>query len=165
MKYALQHDSSGMARLMGGAPGYAVGWQQPIYVPAPAAGANWSHKVDGRYFERLLTVTFVVATDAVVANRVPLVQLLDGNGTVVTAVPAGGTVVASSSLQSYLAVNNPVLAGAASGGSFGFLPDLLVPPDWTWRSQVAGLDVADQISGVVLLVQQFPNDAAMIQVD
>jgi len=147
---------------MGGAPGFAVGWQEPVTVVTPAAGAQWSHKVDGRYFTRVLAVTFTLVTSAVVANRFPAVNLTDNNGRLITSVPAGGTVVASSTLNVFLAAGAPAYAFGASGGTFGFLPDLLVPPDYSWSSVVAGIDVGDQLSGITLLLQRFPNDAATI---
>src|SRR5882762_6611884 len=140
MTTPLAHSSSSSARLMVNAPGFAVGWQEPVAVVAPGAGAQWAHKVDGRYFTRLLAITF----------------------TLVTSVPAGGTVVASSTLNVFLATGAPAYAFGASGGTFGFMPDILVPPDWTWSSAVSGLDAGDVLSGIVLLLQRFPNDAAMI---
>lgn len=162
MTYPVAHSSSDSARLMVDAPGFAVGWQQPIYLPNPAAGAQWTRKTDGRYFERLIAVTFTLTADAVVANRVPSLVLADSNGKVITTVPAGGTVVASTVLTTFLSRNAPAFAAAAVGNAYGYLPDLMTPPDWSWSSVVAGMDAADQISGVTLLVQQFPNDAAII---
>jgi hypothetical protein len=162
MTSPLAHSTSDSARLMVAAPGFAVGWTLPVYLPAPAPGAPWSRKVDGRYFERLLAVTFNLVTSVVVANRVTTVQLLDGNGLVVTEVPAGGAQVASTTLAVRLVTGAPAYASAVAGGSYGFLPDLLVPPDWTWRAVTAGLDAGDQFSAPLLLMQQFPNDAAMV---
>ena len=160
MTTPLAHSSSSTTRLMTGALSHQVGWQEPVYLPQPPAGQNWKFKVDGRYFTRVLSVTFVLQTSAVVANRFPQLQLLDQNGVLVTAIGAGGTVVASSNLQNYLTVGNPFISAGASGGSFGYMPDFLIPPDWSWQSQVFGIDPGDQLSGIVLLVQRFPNDAA-----
>src|SRR6267142_1490704 len=153
----LARTSSDTARLMMGALDHQVGWQEPVYIPNPAAGQNWKFKVDGRYFTRVLSVTFVLQTSAVVANRFPQLQLLDSNGVLITEIGAGGTVVATSNLQNYLTVGNPFISAGASGGSFGYMPDLLIPPDWSWQSQVFGIDAGDQLSGIVLLVQRFPN--------
>lgn len=162
MTTPLAHSTSDTARLMVGAPGFAVGWQEPVAVAVPAAGGQWAHKVDGRYLTRLLAVTFTLVTSAVVANRFPAVNLTDNNGRLITSVPAGGTVVASSTLNVFLTTGAPAYAFGASGGTFGFLPDLLVPGDYSWGSAVSGMDAGDQLSGVVLLVQRFPNDAASI---
>ena len=155
-------NTSSTARLMIDAPGFAVGWQTQVLIKAPAAGANWSYKVDGRYFERVLAVTFVLNTSAVVANRFPAVNVADNNGAIITSVPAGGTVVASTSLSVFLQLHAPAYAFGSSGGTFGFFPDLLLPPDWTISSLISGMDVGDTLTGIVLLVQRFPNDATSI---
>lgn len=155
-------NTSGTARLMARAPGFAVGWQQTVTPPAPAAGQQWSYKVDGRYTERLVAVTFTLTTSAVVANRSPVVVLRDNNGTVITQVPAGNAVAATSTLTAYLVNGSPNTAQGAAGNTYGFLPELLIPGDWSWGSGVGGMDPGDQLSGVTLLVHRFPNDAAVI---
>lgn len=154
--------TSDTARLLVDAPSFAVGWQQPIYVPNPAVGQNWKHTVDGRYSERLLAATFVFTADAVVGDRFPAMNLVDTNGVIITSVPAGDSVVASSGLSVFLTLHGPAYSFGASGGTFGFIPDILVPPGWAWQSSVAGIDPGDQLSAIVLLVQQFPNDATSI---
>jgi hypothetical protein len=155
-------NTSQTARLMVGAPGFAVGWQEPLYLPSPAVGAQWSHKCDGRYYERLLAVSFTLTASAAVPQRFPVLNLTDTNGVVITEVPAGAGVAASTSLVAYLATGVPGIANASAGAAYGYLPDLLIPPGWAWSSQVFGMDVADQLSGIVMLVQRFPNDAASI---
>lgn len=160
MSTPLAHSSSSTARLMTGALAHQVGWQEPVYLPQPAAGAQWSFKVDGRYFTRVLAIRYLFATSAVVANRFPEVQLVDSNGASITSVPGGSTVAASNFLTAYLTLEAPGFAGGSSGDTFGFLPDLLIPPDWIWKSSVFGMDAGDQFSQIILLVQRFPNDTA-----
>src|SRR5579872_1630304 len=121
-------NTSGTARLMLGAPSYAVGWQAPVYVDQPAAGAGWQYTVDGRYWERLLSVYYVLTASAVVANRTSQLNLLDANGTVVLVAGAGATVTAGQSKFASLQVDNPGLESAIPSGAVGWLPDLLVPP-------------------------------------
>jgi len=162
MTSPIAHSTSDIARLLLGAPGYAVGWQEPAYIPVPAAGAGWSYKADGRFLTRLLAATFTLVTSAVVANRFPALALTDQGGKVMAAVPAGGTVVASSTLTANLAVGGPAYAFGTSGGTYGFLPDLLIPGDWSWTLSIAGEDAGDQVSGITLLVQRYPNDTAMV---
>lgn len=157
-------NTSGTARLMVDAPSLAIGWQRPIVVASPAAGAQWSRKTNGNYYERLISVTFTLVTSAVVASRFPSLTLTDNNGAVVTSVPAGNAVAANTTLTSYLARGGPQYAGGSVGTTFGFLPDILTPPDYSWSSQVANMDVGDQIGNIVLLIQQFPNDAAAVVV-
>lgn len=155
-------NTSDTARLMNQAPGFAVGWQDRVVVPAPAAGANWKYTVDGRYYERVLAVHFTFNTSAVVANRFPVVALTDNNGFIVTSVPGGSGIAASNGVITDLVVGGPAYNLGNTGNAFGFLPDLLVPPGWIWQSQTFGIDVGDAYTGISLLVQRFPNDAAVV---
>lgn len=161
MSTPVARTSSDLARLLLGAPAYAVGWQEPVYVAKPAAGAGFTYTVDGRYFERMVAVSFQLVTSAAVANRFPQLFIQDTNGVAITSVPCGAVVVAGSTLTVSLALNAPSYANSASGGSFGYMPDLLLPPGWKVVLTVFGEDVADQVSNVVLLVQRYPNDAAV----
>ena len=162
MTTPLPTNTSDTARLLNGAPSFGVGWQEPVYLPNPAAGANWSYKVDGRYFERVLSVHYTLVTSAVVANRFPVLTLADQNGKIVSGAPGGSGVAASTTLITDLIIGGPAYDFANVGNSYGFLPDLLIPPGWSWQSVVGNLDVADQFSGIVLLVQRFPNDATSL---
>lgn len=147
---------------MVGAPSYAVGWQEPLYLPQPAAGAVWSHKADGRYYERLISASWLYVSSAAGSTRGPLLQLLDGNGTVVLEVGASPTVPVSSSEQISLIVNLGVSAAMTYSRAWLTLPDLLIPPGWSWQATVINLDPADQQSNIVLLVQRFPSDAVSV---
>lgn len=155
-------NTSGTARLLQGARGLDVGWQQLVQVAAPAAGQQWSYKVDGRYFERLIAVYFTLTTSAVVANRFPLVTVKDNNGVIIATVPAGSTVPATTNLLVSLFIGAPGFAVGTAFNTAGCLPDLILPPDYTWSSSILGGDAGDQFSVVTLLVQRFPNDAAMV---
>lgn len=146
---------------MVGAPGFAVGWQEALYVPNPAAGADWSHVVDGRYYERLIAARWVLTTDAVAGNRIAGVQVTDQNGRVVIRVTGSGNIAASNAVDINLAVGVGQLGVATFGSSCGAIPDLLLPPGWSWSGFTFGLDAGDQESAVILVVQRFPNDAAV----
>ena len=93
-----QSNVSQTARLMVAPPGFAIGWTVPLYLPDPAAGAGWSHKTPGGYFERLLTVRFQYAASAAVANRYPRFRLRDANNAIVISVPTIAQVVAGNNL-------------------------------------------------------------------
>lgn len=147
-----------------GGPNYVVGWQEPIYVPAPAAGDEWVHEVDGRYYERLLTARFFLNTSSAAPGRYPYLTLNDANGNEVITVSAGAAVAASSILQVYLTTHGPAYAAGSEGNTFGFLPDLIVPPGWTWGVRTDNIDVADQYDDIVLVVQRYPTDTAEVLV-
>lgn len=160
----LPNNTSQTARLLVDPPGYAVGWQERLILPDPAVGAQWLHTVDGRYYERLVTCRYAFATSAVVANRFPSVQLKDTDGKVVTVVPGGQNVAASATANAYLTVGAPAYAQGTSGNVIGFIPDLLVPPGWSWGSVTGNMDAGDAFTGVLLVVQRFPNDTQSIPV-
>lgn len=152
--------SSDTARLLLGAPSYAVGWQEPVYVTQPAAGADWSVAGDGRFFTRLVAARWNFTASATVATRFTEFQLKDTNGVIISEVPAGQGMVASTSVQPSLFVGCPVQGSAAQFQTPGFIPDILIPPGWSWGTVTSGLQAGDQFSSIVLLVQRFPNDAA-----
>lgn len=158
----LPHSPSDTARLMAGAPGFAVGWQELIRIPNPAAGAQWTHTVDGRYYERLVSVRYQFVTSAVVANRNLSVLLKDNNGAPVTGSRGGFNVVASSTLVANLMIGAADFGSDSVGATYGYLPHLIVPPGWVWGSDVVSMDVADQFSSIVLVVQRFPSDSVEI---
>jgi hypothetical protein len=162
MTTPLPGNTSGTARLIAGAPSYAVGWQEPVYVKNPPAGQAFTYTADGRYYERVIAVTFNLVTSAVVADRFGELFLEDTNGTIITAVPIGGNVVASSTLNVFLTADAPSYSGGGSGGTFGKLPDVLIPPGWQWVLDVFSMDAADVVNDIVVLVQRFPSDTAAI---
>lgn len=154
--------TSDTARLLLRAPGYAVGQQEAVYPSNPAAGQGLTYTADGRYFERLLTLTVTLTTSAVVANRFIQLFLRDINGNSIISVPAAGVIPASSTVTPNLMTDATSFSNGTSGSTFGHLPDVLIPPGWSWMVKVFSMDVADQLSGAVLLVHRFPNDAASI---
>lgn len=164
MSSPIPGNASGTARLLLGAPSYAVGWQEPVSLAKPAAGAGFTYKANYGNFERVVAVSFQLVTSVVVANRFAQLLLNDQNGVTVTSVPCAGTIVASSTVNVNLVIRAPSYANGASGGVFGFIPDLLIPPGWSWVMALFGADAGDQVSSVVVLTQRFPNDTASITV-
>jgi|SRR5579859_1292076 len=156
-------NTSQTARLLAGARGFAVGWQEVLYVAQPAAGAQWSARMEGRFLTRLLAVRYTFNASGVVANRNPRFELTDNNGTAICAVPAGQGITAGSFETVSLAVGIAQTDTGGAGFTYGCLPDLTVPGDWVWGTQTPGMDVGDQYSSIALLVQRFPVDATMIE--
>lgn len=155
-------NTSGTARLINDAPSYAVGWQEPIYIPNPAPGQSWSYKVDGRWYERLISVRWSFSASAVVANRYPLITVRDHNGVIVLRSPAMQVIVAGNNVAMNSRFNGYADFGQNQGEQFSGLPDLMLPPGWSWSGDVIGMDAGDVVSGVVLIMQQYPNDTASI---
>lgn len=162
MGYPQPVNTSGTARLMAAPPGYAVGWLERVLIPNPAAGAAFTYVGDGRYVERLISVRFTLATSAVVANRFPVMRLLDATGRIVMGVWAGGTVAASTTLAVNLAREFSLQSNYGGAEVFGPMVDLVTPPGYSWQLVVQNEDVGDQVSTITLLVQRFPTDTAEI---
>lgn len=150
---------------MAAPPGFAVGWFERVIVPSPAAGANFTYTIDGRYKERLLSARFTLVTSAVVANRFPVLHLLDVNSRVVASAWAGGTIPASTMQTQNLAREFTLQSNYGGSEVFGPLPDWLMPEGYSWQSSVQNIDAGDQINAITLLVERFPNDAAIITVE
>lgn len=162
MPYPGQSTVSQTARLMLGGPEYHVGWQLPVYPLSPAATAEWSYTVDGRYAEILVAVRYVFTASAVVSNRFIEVRLTDANGTVITQVPGGFGISAGQVTTVNLVNNGPAYDTGGQGSGFGFLPAVLIPPGWSWSSVTVGLSAGDQFSAIALLVHRFPSDTLEI---
>lgn len=162
MASSLPANTSQTARLILGGPSMAVGWQEPVYVPNPAAGTSWKHVVDGRYYERVVSVRWGFTASGVVANRYPMLTWRDSNGTVVLRSPAMELIVAGNNVNMNSSVFGYADFGQNQAEQFSGLPDLLLPPDWSLSGDVPGIDAGDQVSGVVVVVQRFPTDAAVM---
>lgn len=152
------HSTSEHLSVMANPPGWARGWQDSVIIPNPALGAVWSYTVDGRYSERLVSARWTLTTSAVVANRFPVLQLLDTNGRIVAVRWAGGTIAASLALGVTLAGNVTIQSNYGGNEVFGPMPDFITPPGYTWRATVQGIDAGDQQSAITLFVDRFPSD-------
>lgn len=154
----LAHTTSEHMSVMTNPPGWARGWTEELVIPNPAAGAVWSHTVDGRYSERLVSARWVLTTSAVVANRFPVLYLANTNGTKVLCVWAGGTITAGEAVGVNLAGDTTIQSNYGGIETFGPMPNRIVPPGYTWTATVQNIDVADQQSAIVLTVNRFPSD-------
>jgi hypothetical protein len=126
------------------------GWQDTDYPANPAAGANFSHTVDGRWAERLIAVTFTLTTSATAATRVVTVDYAkpgrafyyqDGPATTQT---ASNTNTYNGSIgfgQSDFATGTPAW--------FNLFGQWLYP-GITVAITVASIQAADQLSGIAL---------------
>lgn len=152
------HDTSEHMSMMLNPPGWAHGWQDRLLIPQPAAGQVWSYQVDGRYSERLVSVRWTLTASAVVANRFPLLQLLDQNNVVVAERWGGGTITASQAISVNLAEDMTIQSNYGGNSVFGPLPALMTPPGYTWKATCQNIDAGDQQSNIVLIVHRFPSD-------
>lgn len=162
MSTPLPGNSSQTARLLLGAPSYVVGWQEPVYVKSPAAGADWKYTVDGRYYERLISARYVFTASAVVANRTIVLDITDANGVIIGEAAGSAAITANAVYHEFFSTSAPDYAYNPASSVYHWFPDLLLPPGWSVQSVTTGIDVGDQYSSLVLLVQRYPSDIVSI---
>lgn len=125
---------------------------RPVTVAAPAAGADWSVKVDGGEVWMVLDGTATLATSVAVASRSPRLIGTDGN---VTYRRVGAGVDQAASLTVAYSINPGAGAGNTAGASSAAWPTpvpLVVPPSHSIGTNTGAIQAADQWSAIALLV-------------
>lgn len=142
------------------------GARRVVTVPAPAAGADLVVKVPGGRLWRVLTGFVTFTASAVVANRFPRLQLLDGGqvfweGGEATALTAGLTrrySIAAGGLQA---------TGAVSPAPNQlFMPLVHLHGEQQIVTSTAAIDVGDQWSAMRLLIEElYFDDAELVELE
>lgn len=151
-------EASGYGTTVGLLAPYTVGrgYSQLIRVASPAAGAGFSYRANQGATENVRAIRFQLVTSAAVANRVPRLELQDGDGLAVLAIEATAAQAASLTQQfTFLVGLGAVLVGAGTRIADP-LPDIFMPDGTSWVCIVGGIDAADQISAVNVISEIFP---------
>lgn len=136
-------------------PGHYSIKEQRIFVGAkPAAGVDIKASVPQAGRWKVWGLTASLTTSAVVANRVPHLQITDG--------PAGDVAYDVPSAQNQIATQTVKYSGVASGVAQSFdNTNVLVLPveidllgNWTVGFKTTALDVGDQWTALTLLVTE-----------
>jgi hypothetical protein len=109
--------------------------------------------VPGGYVARIIYLTFYVITSAVVANRHPVVKVLNADNQLVAAFPAGVDQAASSTVvYSYCA--STMLGNNGGGGyrSVGF-GDVLLYNGYTVTVDVVNFQAGDQLNNLIVVYE------------
>ncbi len=132
------------------------GYPQVVRVASPAAGAGFNYRAQQGATENVRAVSFQLVTSAAVANRVPRLDLQDGDNLVVVSVQA--TVAQAASLTAFWTFQVGVGAAIVGAGNVTALPlpDLFMPDGFRWVLSVGAVDVADQVSAVQVITEIFP---------
>jgi hypothetical protein len=120
-----------------------------------AGNANSDYTNGNNFNMKLCFGQVILTTDASVANRQLLIQLLDETGTLFIDFHAGTTVPASQTNQHF-----SVMQGSYRETSFidsslqvPIGNDLIVPPGWTVRTKITNGQAGDSYSSKMLLLQ------------
>ena len=138
---------------------YAVGrgYPQVKRISQPAAGAGFTYTASGGAVENVRAIRFQLATSAAVANRTVRLELQDGDATPVLAIEHTAALAASLSRQySFLTGLGAAIIGAGTRDAMP-LPDVFVPVGFSWVLIVGAIDAADQVSGVQVYTEVFPE--------
>lgn len=132
-----------------------------VLVPSPAVGAEWTAVVPGGVIWRARSAFAVLATSAVVANRIASLDYTDGTRILhrtggVAALTAGGT------FRNAWALGWGESKQATSSIALNYaLPDIPLPAGYTIGTNTNAIDVGDQWSGIVLMVEEWDETAIM----
>lgn len=133
---------------------YSLRESRIIKLAAPAVGVDVKATVPGAAKWWLWSLRATLATDAVVANRIPHLQITDGpNGNIVADFPAANNQGAGTTIA-YAAGAGVVAANFDSTIVFVLPVEVELLQGWTIGFKTTGLDVGDQWSALALLVTE-----------
>lgn len=138
-----------------------VSYYKTVLVATPAVGSEFALVAPGGEYWRVLSLRFQLVTSAVVANRTPRLNVGDGTDTYASvraeAVQAAGATLVYSAFE-----------GSRGGVDVGGVANIgwptrgqLLQPGHRVASSTALIDVGDQYSAIVALVQSFPAGPAI----
>lgn len=126
---------------------------------SPAAGASFTAKVVGNYFERLLTVWCRLVTSSDAANREVVLEFLNAEGATYRACGAATTVPADQTVDYSFSVWQQADTFPVNGGVLVPLDPILQPPSFQWKLTVVSVDNTDQLSGIRVYKERFFSDS------
>ena len=130
-----------------------------VQIANPAAGAEWTFTVPAGFVYELISVHWVLATSAVVLNRVSGVVVKD-TGANVLGVWRGGVTQPASQTQNYSL--GPFDGQSDPNGNFGAIVvpaprNIRLPAGFQMISNSHGLDVGDQYSAIFAAFEVNPQ--------
>ena len=126
----------------------------------PAAGANFTQRVDDGLWWRLVTVFCRLTPSATVASREVTIEYRDQEASVFARFGAPVTVPASDTTDFYFSayrqtseweVNSTVLTG---------IDPIILPPSYDFKIVVVNIDATDALTAIRFVVEKFYPDSA-----
>lgn len=141
----------GLTQLLG--HGYA--FTQRLAVASPGAGAGFTYKNTGDYWELVDSLAFQILTSSQAANRLVTLTVKDGDGVTLATVPANAALTASKTGQYSFLTNFSGSVGATDGPFLSVMPLILLQPTWSLVVAIVAVDTADQLSNIRMTVERF----------
>jgi hypothetical protein len=131
-------------------------YRRLVKVTVPAAGANFAWSPDRGALAVVRTILFVLATSATVATRTAIITASDGNDVFFRTMP-GGTQINGQTIAYSGFSGSATLSTVGPGELLAWPTDgLYLLPGFVLASAVDQLQVGDQLSGIMLDVEELP---------
>lgn len=138
----------------------AVGeaWHEVVAGTSPAAAADFTLAMDGRFTTRVLAVTARLVADANAANRFVRVVFEDAAGNVLAATAAGTAQTANQTIDYSFLANVAGTSVATALAQVAPLPPIFLRPTDVLRIDNANAQAGDQLSRVFVTLERFYTD-------
>lgn len=131
-----------------GAFSHGRGFPQVSAVTNPAVATGPTITIGSDYWERPVSLSFRIVTDANAANRQVSLALLDEGGVILNAAVANGTQAASLT-RDYVFTPNVNAPNAVANGVFlSPLFQCFLQPAWSLAVTIGAVQVGDQVSNI-----------------
>ena len=135
---------------------YGPAYPSWVDVTTPAAGANASTTVDGRWTERLIGARCTFTPDNNAANRLVTLDYVDPKGTVRLRNGAGVVFAATSGAQAFeFDAHRTVAEWATNTPVFVPLAPWFLPSGWTYRFTADNIQVGDTFTLLSVWTERF----------
>lgn len=132
------------------------GFYRPLPIAQPAPGLPVSFASSDGEFLRVVALTCVFATSAVVANRQPRFVVNDQDGNLFYSIPLGAAVVAGANTTLQWQYGGGSGFSGADGTLVGSLPNIFIPAGFKLSISAVNLDPGDQFKNVRGWAEAYP---------
>lgn len=130
---------------------------QLVNVAQPAAGLGLRRKIPGETWERFIFGRVTLTTGAAVANRLPFLDFLDGDGNTIARWMTQNAQAASVTTGYTFAIGgNSAFSGTPTEQGVE-VADALLYPGFSLLFGCVGIQAADQFSSAALYVCRYPS--------
>lgn len=120
-------------------------------VANPAVATNFSYGAANALVEELASVSLLLTTDANVANRNTVINILDATGTIQRY--AGTQVTAANQAQTWMFAPGLPNLTAIGTNYVHFSPNIIIPRGGSVDSLVNNLQAGDQLSAIIIVTR------------